>query len=634
MISRLHNRLTRTSSDLRTLIAPLLPPSPILRAEHVLVSCSSGEIPILLDPFPLASSAEQPHLVASTDANDCGSTITCDPATKSRGKKGVPQGVPLESSTRPSCNPDPFQSCDAESMNGPPLSSRGDLLRVWESSPVARHQGTYDTGSPPYRSQHKPAILPCTSSQHIGIEGRQSVPSLLADDGTIPSRFEQFLINSFHTYSTLPTPRFALPSPTPSMDLISPISPSLGQRYRRPLERAGAVRLQGRPRSPRLQNHDAESEGVWPGSPTLAVTSTISYPALDVSSLTMPCPSAGLREREISTTTYSVTKLGTLPKELSWLKDTTIELWIDQEGFRAVKHSMQLMGYSPRSRSLQPYGAIEDDDSDSTAGVAEFMPIKREVFAFHYATLDGPPTLRMVSLGGDESRDFVSRQATLSVKCNGVYTVLGAETFSLSVLDCEGHGRSYRSENVRLRWKFDYVVGDRRVDAYGKTLAGEKTLTPLTFSCSPYLFHPLQGKKIGLMHIVKKNFVPKLSSEKLEPPLRRATTQDQLSCEFPQRSLSTHGRSLSDAHAKARIRDEPGIRCLTHNSHLRVGVGEGGTAFRGASRMQYTRRRRASSAGEHSLPISGREQASSQSGNVLLLPCPTRVPHAELAITG
>ncbi|KAF9225514.1 hypothetical protein BS17DRAFT_673568, partial [Gyrodon lividus] len=97
-----------------------------------------------------------------------------------------------------------------------------------------------------------------------------------------------------------------------------------------------------------------------------------------------------------------------LPEDLSWLKQVTIDLWIDQEGFRAIKPSMQLMGYSPRSRSLQPYGTIGDAGFDITAGVAEFMPMRRETFAFHYAALDGPPTLRMLSVGGDESRDYIS----------------------------------------------------------------------------------------------------------------------------------------------------------------------------------------------------------------------------------
>ncbi|KAF8445629.1 hypothetical protein L210DRAFT_815151, partial [Boletus edulis BED1] len=102
------------------------------------------------------------------------------------------------------------------------------------------------------------------------------------------------------------------------------------------------------------------------------------------------------------------TKHVALPEELSWIKHMIIELWIDQEGFRAVRSCMQLMGYSPRTRSLHPYEPAEDVRSGVTAGLAEFMPTKRETFTFHYATLDSPPTLRMVSVAGDESRDYIS----------------------------------------------------------------------------------------------------------------------------------------------------------------------------------------------------------------------------------
>jgi len=47
-----------------------------------------------------------------------------------------------------------------------------------------------------------------------------------------------------------------------------------------------------------------------------------------------------------------------LPEELSRLKHMIIELWIDQKGFRAV--DMQLMEYSPRTRSLHPYKSAEN----------------------------------------------------------------------------------------------------------------------------------------------------------------------------------------------------------------------------------------------------------------------------------
>ncbi|EGN93108.1 hypothetical protein SERLA73DRAFT_64460, partial [Serpula lacrymans var. lacrymans S7.3] len=105
----------------------------------------------------------------------------------------------------------------------------------------------------------------------------------------------------------------------------------------------------------------------------------------------------------------SFSKFGLLPKSLSWFKDITIDLWIDQEGFRAIKPSFKLVGYSPRGRSLEPYSPVlGDGGTDPTAGVAEFMPIKRETFVFHYATLDGAPILRRLTTGGDEARDYIS----------------------------------------------------------------------------------------------------------------------------------------------------------------------------------------------------------------------------------
>ncbi|KIJ66248.1 hypothetical protein HYDPIDRAFT_109242 [Hydnomerulius pinastri MD-312] len=254
------------------------------------------------------------------------------------------------------------------------------------------------------------------------------------------------------------------------------------------------------------------------------------------------------------------------------------------------------------------------------------MPMKRETFAFHYATLDGPPTLRTLTVCGEESRDYIARQATLSVKSNGVYTVLGMETFSIATPSYDGHGS--RSENVKLRWKFDYLVGDRRVDASGKTLPGEKTLTPLTFSCSPYLLHPLQGKKTGLMHIVKKNLVPKLASEKVEPPMCPLSSKaPPRHSRHPstRRGPSTHTRSRSDAYAKIQLRKEPMLDCSGPSSPL--GAGERG---RGTGQMQYTRRRRASSAGEHSLPPM-KEYAHVGPAALRRPPMATHMmPHAEL----
>ncbi|KAH7930610.1 hypothetical protein BV22DRAFT_1000551, partial [Leucogyrophana mollusca] len=119
-------------------------------------------------------------------------------------------------------------------------------------------------------------------------------------------------------------------------------------------------------------------------------------------------PSISRTNSQTSEDALPYSKFAFLPKNLAWLKDVTIELWIDQEGFRASKPTLRLVGYSPRARSLHPYGTIHASGTDLSAGVAEFMPVKRETFVFHHAILDGPPTLRRVTVGSDESRDYIS----------------------------------------------------------------------------------------------------------------------------------------------------------------------------------------------------------------------------------
>jgi hypothetical protein len=194
-----------------------------------------------------------------------------------------------------------------------------------------------------------------------------------------------------------------------------------------------------------------------------------------------------------------------LPISLAWLDRSSIELSIDQEGFRAVQARFRFTGYSSR-HSWDQYGNSPDN-------VAQFRPISRQIFSFHYAALEALPVLRRITANGDEARDYITRQASLGLKVNGVYTVRGNEAPSLpATFDTGG-------TPVKLRWKFEYFVDDRKVDATGKkTVDGEKTLTPLTFSCSPLLLHPFQGKRITMIHMVKKRVATKLVAEKMEPP--------------------------------------------------------------------------------------------------------------------
>jgi hypothetical protein len=196
-----------------------------------------------------------------------------------------------------------------------------------------------------------------------------------------------------------------------------------------------------------------------------------------------------------------------LPVSLSWLQSTTLEVMIDQEGFRTIKPVFKLAGYAPPSTMESEVVSLGVHFVSATA---DFMPLQRKSFAFHYSELDTPPVLRRLMLNDDGSRDYLSRQAYLVLKANGPYSVQGTESAQSS--------RLYpATEHSVLSWRFDYVVGDRRTEA-GRIIPGEKTLTPLSFSCSPALLLPAQGKKIRVVHVVKKSVAAKLTAVKIEPP--------------------------------------------------------------------------------------------------------------------
>ena len=198
-----------------------------------------------------------------------------------------------------------------------------------------------------------------------------------------------------------------------------------------------------------------------------------------------------------------------LPVSLSWLQSTTLEIMIDQEGFRVIRPVFKLAGYAPPRTKDNEAGSL-GAHLVSESGAVDFMPVQRRSFAFHYSELETPPVLRRLMLNGDESRDYLSKQAYLTLKANGPYTVQGIEHIQSSPL-------FLANEHSVLSWRFDYVVGDRRTES-GRTIPGEKTLTPLCFSCPPALLLPTQGKKIRVMHVVKKSVAAKLTATKVEPP--------------------------------------------------------------------------------------------------------------------
>jgi hypothetical protein len=69
--------------------------------------------------------------------------------------------------------------------------------------------------------------------------------------------------------------------------------------------------------------------------------------------------------------------------------------------------------------------------------------------------VDSEPVLRRLTINGVQDRDYLSREAFLSVKSNGVYTVKGTE------------------DRGRFEWKLEYLVEDRRGSS-GAVIQGEK----------------------------------------------------------------------------------------------------------------------------------------------------------------
>ncbi|KAJ2929236.1 hypothetical protein H1R20_g7852, partial [Candolleomyces eurysporus] len=190
--------------------------------------------------------------------------------------------------------------------------------------------------------------------------------------------------------------------------------------------------------------------------------------------------------------------------EFVWLHGISIDLLIDQEGFRSTTPSFK-------------YSGVNRSERDKTTCTVTFKATSKQGFHFHYNPFDSSPVLRRVTIHGEESKDYISKQAQLTLKANGVYSVHGAEISSLSPM----HSRLFTQmghDPEKLDWEFKYRVEDR-VDAYyGRVIDGEKTFIPLTFTCSPWLLHPSQGKRVNLIHIFKKGVAPKLTAEKFNPP--------------------------------------------------------------------------------------------------------------------
>lgn len=191
--------------------------------------------------------------------------------------------------------------------------------------------------------------------------------------------------------------------------------------------------------------------------------------------------------------------------EFDWLDDIYLDFLIDQEGFRAAHPLLRFAGTVRQRWPTQVHPNLGNV-------MAQFKPVVRQTFHFHYAPFESPPILRRITVNGDDTYDYVSRQGLLSLKANGVYVLHGQESPTGSY--------HYDYDVVKLHWQFEYLVDDRVADSSGKIMMGEKTLTPLTFSCSPALLLPTQARKNSIIHVFKKSVAPKLHAEKLQPPVQ------------------------------------------------------------------------------------------------------------------
>ncbi|CDO73178.1 hypothetical protein BN946_scf185007.g233 [Trametes cinnabarina] len=257
-----------------------------------------------------------------------------------------------------------------------------------------------------------------------------------------------------------------------------------------------------------------------------------------------------------------------LPGVLSWMRGIRIELWIDQEGFRAIRPQFHLTGYTPPS--TEHSHALPSITDTLTHGIAIFQPTRRQGAIYHRGALDSAPVLRRLTLAGNEEKDYISRHASLTIKADGVYAVTGTEWFADFPRELAGE-RPDGTGSLLLKWRFEYRVDDCVPGPKRPVVSGDKAFIPLSFSCSPGLLHPAHGKPIRLMHVLKKNITPKLSAKRaranasrpskspqqdVAPTAHRRTRSSDPSVSLPttlsDRTRKTRSASVSEPEARSR----------------------------------------------------------------------------------
>ncbi|CAL1694091.1 unnamed protein product [Somion occarium] len=248
------------------------------------------------------------------------------------------------------------------------------------------------------------------------------------------------------------------------------------------------------------------------------------YPPSNGSSVLARCSGSpqGSSSPSLRSVASFVGQVSRLPQALSWLQDVDLEFWIDQE-YRILpdrnytRSTMTLMGYTASEHTM----FIGEPDPLLHA-IAEFKPAIRQSFTFHYhSALDSLPLLKRIVTLGDDPKDCISRQAFLSLKTNGVYFVSGTEVYDLTPSVSQRRSRLQQKptkEQPKLAWRFEYLVNDFR-DANNEIVPEQKSVTPLSFTCSPGLLHTSHGKKNNRMFdLLRKSLLPKITSEKLQAP--------------------------------------------------------------------------------------------------------------------
>ncbi|KAJ7235873.1 hypothetical protein B0H12DRAFT_1140948 [Mycena haematopus] len=498
-------------------LSSITPPSPILSA--IGVSCSSDSIPILFS----FDAAEEPTPSSPISLCTIGSVGTFGPLHRQSSHSDATQcPSPYSSTFPPSSDP-----------SWPALSNSTSSIATPRASPNL-------STSPSTGSQTRSALTAIPN-----IQASQTMSNLLTTSSTSMAHL----------------------SPSPSI-ISCPSSPRLRRKFKFPIDCNGPTLSTSKSWVPvleaRRENRDpvrAEHRLSVPESQRL-----VSQDIRSIGQASIQCSSDHPQPDAIP-----------IPKHLLWLKNTVVELLVDQEGFRSIRPSFKLVGFPKQVRGW-----------DSSHGeLALFRPVVRKTFRFHYAPFDSDlPIIRRLTINGDESRDFLSRQAYLSLKTNGVYTVQGAEASHLP-------SSSFEYGDMKLKWRFEYLVEDLYHES-GRIVDGEKSLTPISFLCSPYLLHPSQARKMKFMHIVKKSVTTKLVAEKLEPPSRFGPPAP---VKRASNNLWTLHRRVQSTHVHV---EETKPRKKTGSLRR---AGEHSETKTRRDENQVGRRRRASSAGEERCPI-------------------------------